>query len=386
MCENCGKVFSQKSHYDSHNKRKTPCGDEDYLKNIITEIVDKIIDEKISAYKKKPKFKVKPKNQLINIPSQFKLQKPILKWVGGKTQIIEDIINKFPKKMNNYYELFLGGGSVLLALLSLQKQGLVTIKNKIYVYDINHSLINFYKFVQSNPELLYEKIESYKNQYDSISQFNINIDNADDLNKNEIKTLKTKYRNPKTIEEALSSKESYYYMMRNKFNTSIKTSIENAALFIFLNKTGFRGMYRETSKGFNIPFGNYKNPTIVSKSELLYISDLIKDVEFSCCNFETSIENLKTGDFVYLDPPYFPESAKSFVSYVKDGFGINNHKKLFEQINELNKEKIKFVLSNSKVEFVTKYFKKYNIQEILAKRCINSKKPNSKAMEVIIYN
>ena len=144
-------------------------------------------------------------------------------------------------------------------------------------------------------------------------------------------------------------------------------------------------MYRENSNGFNIPFGNYKKIFgLMSETELNYISDLIKDVEFISCGFSNSIKNIKEGDFVYLDPPYAPENDTSFVGYVADGFSLETHKLLFSEIKKL--DKIKFVMSNANVKLVTDNFKDYNCEEIEAKRTINSKKPGSKTTEVIIYN
>ena len=164
-----------------------------------------------------------------------------------------------------------------------------------------------------------------------------------------------------------------------------KNTIERSALFIFLNKTCFRGMYRESSNGFNVPYGNYKTtPVIISEDDLNYISHLIKDVEFQHCSFIDSIKNCQEGDFVYLDPPYAPENSKSFVGYVADGFNLETHKTLFSEIKKL--DNIKFVMSNAKVELVTDAFKEYNCIDIIARRAINSKKPGSTTTEVIIYN
>jgi DNA adenine methylase len=298
--------------------------------------------------------------------SKEKIQKPFLKWVGGKTQIIDKIISKIPKEMNNYHELFLGGGSVLLAVLSLQKQNKIIIKNKIYAYDINSDLINVYKNIQNNKEELYEIINLYIKEYESI---NGNIVN----------------RKPKTLEEAKTSKESYYYWIRNKYNNINKNSVECSALFMFLNKTCFRGMYREGPNGYNVPYGHYKKvPTIISETDINYISNLIKDVEFKNCSFIESIKEVKKEDFVYLDPPYAPETSKSFVGYVADGFNLETHKLLFSEIKKLGN--IKFVMSNSKVDLVCDNFKEYNCDNIIARRAINSKKPESKTIEVIIYN
>ena len=298
--------------------------------------------------------------------SEHKIQKPFLKWVGGKTQIINEIISKIPTEMNNYHELFLGGGSVLLAVLSLQKQNKIIIKNKIYAYDINKDLINVYIHIQNNQDELYQLIDFYIKEYDSINGTTIN-------------------RKPNSIEEAKTSKESYYYWVRNKYNNIDKNTIECSALFMFINKTCFRGMYREGPNGYNIPYGNYKKtPTIISETDLNNISELIKDVEFTHSSFIDSIKNVRDGDFVYLDPPYAPENAKSFVGYVAGGFNLKTHKLLFSEIKKF--DKIKFVMSNAKVELVTDNFKEYNCDDIIARRAINSKKPGSTTTEVIIYN
>lgn len=295
-----------------------------------------------------------------------KIQKPFLKWVGGKTQIINDIVSKIPKNINNYHEIFLGGGSVLLALLSLQKQNKIIIENKIYAYDINNDLINVYKNIQSNKEELFKYITLYITEYDNITGSDIN-------------------RNPQTIEEAKTSKESYYYWLRKKYNNIDKNTIECSALFMIINKTCFRGVYREGPNGYNVPYGHYKKtPTIISETDLNYISDLIKNVEFRHSSFTESIKNIKKDDFVYLDPPYAPENKKSFVGYNVDGFTLETHKLLFEEIKKLNN--IKFVLSNAKVELVTDNFKDYKCEDIKARRAINSKNPGDSTTEVIIYN
>ena len=295
-----------------------------------------------------------------------KLQKPFLKWVGGKSQIINNITSKIPKEMENYHELFLGGGSVLLAVLSMQKQKKIMIKNKIYAYDINKNLINVYKDIQKNKDELYSFISKYINEYHNITGTTIN-------------------RKPSSIEEAKSSKESYYYWIRNKYNKMDKNTVECSALFMFINKTCFRGMYREGPNGYNVPYGHYKKtPTIITEEDLNYISDLIKDVEFKDCGFSDSIKNIKNGDFVYLDPPYAPENSKSFVGYVADGFNLDMHKLLFNKIKKLSG--VKFAMSNAKVDLVIENFKEYKCEDIVARRAINSKNPGSKTTEVIIYN
>jgi len=298
--------------------------------------------------------------------SKEQIQKPFLKWVGGKTQIIDNLLTKIPREMDNYHELFLGGGSVLLAVLSLQKQGKIVIKNKIYAYDLNSTLINLFKHIQMAKDELYNYISLYMKEYDCIKGSIIN-------------------RNPKCIEEAKTSKESYYYWLRNKYNNINDSSVDKSALFMFLNKTCFRGMYREGPNGYNVPYGHYKTtPKIISESELNYISELVKEVEFKNLNFIDSIRNIKECDFVYLDPPYVPLNNKSFVGYNAGGFDLEKHKLLFNEIKKLNG--IKFVMSNAKVDLVMNTFKDYNCEDVMARRAINSKKPASTTTEVIIYN
>jgi DNA adenine methylase len=297
-----------------------------------------------------------------------KIQKPFLKWVGGKTQIINNIITKIPKEMNNYHELFLGGGSVLFAVLSLQHQSRITINGGIFAYDINRDLINVYKNIQSNKDELYHFISFYIEEYDSIVGEIVN-------------------RTPTTLEEAKTSKESYYYWLRKKYNNIDKNTVECSALFMILNKTCFRGMYREGPNGYNVPYGHYKKtPCIISREDLDVISELIRNVSFVHSKFQDSIKNINEGDFMYLDPPYAPENSKSFVGYVIDGFDLETHELLFDEVNKSNELKIKFVMSNSNVELVLDSFKGYDCETIVARRAINSKNPGSTAKEVIIYN
>ncbi len=158
-------------------------------------------------------------------------------------------------------------------------------------------------------------------------------------------------------------------------------------MFIFLNKTCFRGMFRMGPNGFNVPYGNYKNPEIINKNHLEEIHNLIQNVKFECCDFSCSLINIDDNDFTYLDPPYAPEINTSFVGYTKSGFGLEQHKHLFELIHNLTRENKKIMLSNSDVKLVRDNFdEKYRIIEILCKRTINSKNPNAKAKEVIIMN
>ena len=299
------------------------------------------------------------------------IPKPILKWVGGKTQIIDKLIVDFPIEINNYREAFLGGGSVLLAFLSYVKSGIIKINGNIYAYDLNEPLIYIYKNIQTQHNKLYDILKNIITDFKECGNGEIN-------------------RTPENIEEAKIAKENYYYWIRSEYNKlclTDKKSILGSAMLIFLNKTCFRGIFRVGPNGFNVPYGHYSNPEIINKEHLDNIHNLIQNVLFECCDFNTSLANIEQGDFAYLDPPYAPETNTSFVGYTEKGFDIENHKKLFNLIHNLTDAKHKIMLSNADVSLVRENFKeKYSTSTILCKRSINSKNPESKAKEVIIKN
>jgi DNA adenine methylase len=306
--------------------------------------------------------------------------KPIIKWVGGKTQILETLEEKFinlvkDKPLESYYEIFLGGGSVLLGILSWIKEGKIKVSNsfKVKAYDINSSLIHMFINIRDNPQEIYDIILPL------IEYFKI----VDD-----------------------KSKESYYYQLRDYYNKEFHNHNERkktstaSALFIFLNKTGFRGLYREGPRGYNVPYGHYKNPEILNYEHLMEISRLIENVNFEVLNFSESLEkiidihhNKENSHLVYLDPPYVPLTSKSFTKYNESDFSLENHNKLFDLCHRLP---ISFIMSNSDTKLVKEAFgfekenvsdklnNKYSIELIECKRSINSKNPGEKAMEVFI--
>lgn len=376
-CEKCGKEFNQKSHYTTHTNKKNSCIVETKIqKNISNTLGEKLMEIKNTSpnslvshtelFVHHIKLVKDVSTQKIHIP------KPILKWVGGKTQIVDKLICDFPTEINNYRETFLGGGSVLLTLLSYVKNGTIKIHGNIYAYDLNEPLIYIYKNIQSQHNELYDTLQTI------ITDFN-------DCKNGEIN------RTPTNIDEAKNAKENFYYWIRSQYNNlslTDKKSILGSAMFIFLNKTCFRGIFRVGPKGFNVPYGHYNNPEIINKEHLEEIHHLIQNVVFECCGFNTSLTIVEPNDFVYLDPPYAPETDSSFVGYTENGFNIENHHSLFELIHTLTNSNIKIMLSNSDVCFVRENFtnKKYNTQSILCKRSVNSKTPNAKAKEVIIKN
>ena len=175
--------------------------------------------------------------------------------------------------------------------------------------------------------------------------------------------------------------DNYYYMAIDE-----KQDVTRSAMFIFLNKTCFRGVYRIGPNGFNVPYGHYKTTNILDKHTILEISNLINNVHFRCMGFEESIGKIKSGDFAYLDPPYAPENATSFVKYNLAGFGIEQHKKLFSMCEKLMSSQINFMMSNSNVKLVTDAFPsdKYFTEIIECRRAIHSKNPSARANEIII--
>lgn len=298
--------------------------------------------------------------------------KPFMKWVGGKTQIIEDVISMYPAEMKNYHEPFVGGGSVLLALLSYQRAGRIRIQETVYASDLNANLITLYKNVQSNLDDVISSLRLLTDDYSSLNGTIIN-------------------RNPTNIEEARTSQESYYYWARRLFNElshDERTTPRASAMLLFLNKTCYRGLYREGPHGFNVPFGHYKSPTILDDTHLREVSQLIQGVVFSAQPFTQSLAALKSQDFVYLDPPYAPENSASFVSYTSDGFGIDKHRSLFNTCYTLTSNNIKMLMSNADVKLVRDAFPTptYQTKIISCRRAIHSTRPNTRTNEVLISN
>lgn len=268
--------------------------------------------------------------------------KPVLKWVGGKRQLLITILKLLPSDLNSYkyYEPFIGGGAILFYKKPLN--GVIS--------DVNEELINLYNVIKYN---VYELIDDLYN-----------------------------YENDK----------NFYYqircMDRDKEIYSKLSDIKKASRMIYLNKTCFRGLYRVNSKNqFNVPYGNYKNPKIIDKENLLNMSKYLNDnnIKILHSDFEDVLNDISEKSFVYLDPPYDPVSkTSSFTNYTCNGFDKDSQIRLKRVCDKLNKRGIKFLLSNSDTEFINKLYSDYTIKKIKARRLINIK--NNNINEVLIYN
>lgn len=296
--------------------------------------------------------------------------KPFLKWVGGKTQILDEVLSRFPRAMRDYHEPFVGGGSVLLALLSHRATGAVAVSGTVYASDLNPTLIGLYKNVQGRVEELMAEVRRL------VAEMPAAAANEEGN------------RSPASLEEARTSPESYYYWSRARFNAiTDRTSVEASALFLLLNKTCFRGVYREGPRGFNVPYGHYKNPGLLDEAHLRAVSTLLGGVVFTCGSFSETLGRVQEGDFVYLDPPYAPLDTTSFVSYTADGFDLETHRALFKGIEGLRQKKASWLMSNADVALVKEAFPAaagYETSLVSCRRAIHSKTPDARVNEVLI--
>ena len=276
--------------------------------------------------------------------------KPFIKWVGGKGQLLPEINKLYPielgKNINKYAEIFLGGGAVLFDILSKYKL------DEVYISDKNLELINTYKSIRDNVDILIKSLKEMEEQY-------IPLNNED--------------------------RKIYYYEKREEYNSlkinSEMNNIEKAILFIFLNKTCFNGLYRVNKKGkFNVPMGAYKKPKICDEENLKNVSLTLRNVKIVYADYRKSEKFIDGKTFVYIDPPYRPLNiTSSFTSYTENDFNDKEQIELAEYINVLNKKGAKIVISNSDPKnndiddnFFDKLYDNYNINRVKATRMLNS--------------
>ena len=289
--------------------------------------------------------------------------KPCVKWVGGKTQILQHIQKRLVnKKFDVYHEPFVGGGSVLLMVISMLRKKEIRVKELI-ASDINWQLICMYNNIKYNPYRLMNRIDELYKSYDDA-----NVVEYEKRHKCKITTL----------EDAIVKGKKYvYYYFREQYNKHTEPSIDVASLFIILNKLCFRGLYRAGKNGFNTPYGNYINPNIYDRGNIISLSHAFESVLFK----HQSYEKIDVGDndIVYMDPPYYPIRKNAFESYSTIGF---DHDSLVTYTKKINN----FMQSNSMCEFTTQRYKEFGYEKILCKRRINSKKPSDTDYEVIIFS
>ncbi|KEQ00865.1 Site-specific DNA methylase [Snodgrassella alvi SCGC AB-598-J21] len=275
--------------------------------------------------------------------SKKQLIAPVLKWAGGKRQLLDTLIPLVPKDYSVYCEPFVGGGALFFAL---QPQSAC-------INDVNHELIRVYTVIKNDVDVLIEQLKQFQN------------------NKDQFYEIRSWDRN----------KDKYTHL----------SDIEKAARIIYLNKTCFNGLFRVNASGeFNVPFGNYANPNIVNEPVLRAISFYFNNSEivFNAVDYAEILKNLPDNAFVYLDPPYDPVSVTAnFTGYTKDGFSRDEQIKLRKCCDELNERGIKFMLSNSATDFICDQYSKYNIEIISAKRLVGADaSKRGRIQEVIVRN
>lgn len=293
-----------------------------------------------------------------------KVAKPFLKWVGGKTQLIPEIESRMAKKLADeefiYVEPFVGSGAVLFWIL-----GKYPNIQKAVINDINQDLINTYKVIKKSSEPLIELLTAMQNEYYSF------LDNDD-------------------------KKKEYFYSQRDKYNSRKSDEILQAALFIFLNRTCFNGLYRVNKKNeFNVPMGSYKKPKISDPENLRLASSFLQKVEILQGDFEQTFSYAGSKSFFYLDPPYKPLSlTSSFTSYANQAFDDDEQIRLAKFCEKLTKNESIWLLSNSDVnsdsvpnDFFDNLYRDYEIKRVLATRRINSNaKKRGSLKELLISN
>jgi len=268
---------------------------------------------------------------------------PVLKWVGGKRQLLDSLTRLLPQKINTYCEPFVGGGAVLFQLQP----------TTAFVNDINPELIGVYEVIKSDVETLITALHGFTNEADAFY----------------------------AVRGWDRDKEKYASL----------SDVERAARILYLNKTCYNGLFRVNNAGeFNAPFGNYRNPNIVNAPTLRAVSTYLNaaKVRLTSTDYAEILKDLPKGAFVYLDPPYDPISdTSSFTGYSKGGFTRDDQIRLRECCDELNSKGNKFMLSNSATDFIKQQYAAYHISVVRAKRAINSDSTKrGEVDEVVVRN
>lgn len=293
-----------------------------------------------------------------------RIAKPFLKWAGGKTQLINDIEKALPKDISKdkftYIEPFVGSGAVLFWMLNNFPN-----LQKAVINDINEDLINTYKTITSRPNELISILQILQDEFHG-------------------------------LEGKDEQKKEYYYSKRELYNKRKEEQSGQAALFIFLNRTCFNGLYRVNRKNeFNVPMGSYKRPTICDKENILAVSQALQKVQILCGDYEETLNFAENNTLFYFDPPYKPLSeTSSFNSYAKDEFNDAEQIRLRDFCHKLDALNHTWILSNSDVKgkdendnFFDDLYSDFNIQRVDARRSINANPEKRGALkELLITN
>ncbi|MDX2054698.1 MAG: DNA adenine methylase [Polyangiaceae bacterium] len=249
----------------------------------------------------------------------------MLKWAGGKTQLLGEILPLLPERVNTYYEPFMGGAAVFFELAAQNRF------KKAVLSDKNRELVAVYRALQEDVEKLISRLTDMQDQHS----------------------------------------EAFYYAVRA---STPKDRFARAARLMYLNKTGYNGLYRVNSKGgFNVPFGRYKNPKICDAGNLRACALLLQKAEIRNLDFEEVCREAKKGDAIYLDPPYVPVSKTSnFTSYHADSFALEEHERLSKLFSQLARRGISAVLSNSSTPETQALYEDFRYRLVRARRSINS--------------
>ena len=269
---------------------------------------------------------------------------PVVKWVGGKKQLLPTIIPMLPEQYGKYYEPFFGGGALFCDIQP----------KKAVINDYNKQLIGMYKQIKANPHDVCDALEGFQNKYNSL------------------KTMK--------------QKDAFYYKLREEFNNRIDEDIKtsySAALLIFLNKAGFNGLYRVNVAGkYNVAPAHRKTINAYEKENVEAMSKLLKKAKIMCGDFEKACKDASKGDFVFFDSPYYD----TFDTYQAGGFSETDHIRLFNLFETLSNKGVYCMLTNNDCKYIKNLYKKYNVKTIDVKRMVNCDGNNRVGKEVIITN
>lgn len=283
---------------------------------------------------------------------------PVLKWAGGKRQLIDELKARLPREYNHFHEPFFGGGALFFDLEP--DDGTIN--------DTNSRLVNFYEQVRDNPKNLIDRLDSYRSP------------EADPNPENDYSETNHKGKEIK----------NYFYQQRARFNKRPYGDdfdpIEEAALLLYLNRTCYNGLYRENnSGGFNVPIGRYSNPDWVQEDRIWAASDVLAETEIFNTDFEYVTDHVEAGDVVYFDPPYKPMSSTAyFTDYSAEGFGQEDQERLLETAQELDDHDVYVILSNSGVMYDLYDEAGFSVEMEGATRAINSDGENRDEVDEII--